>query len=99
MENIKHQIKYFIQQNFLFAQTAELCESDSFLDSGIIDSTGILELVAFLGETYGIIVTDEEMVPENLDSIDKVSAYVRRKLNLSELPIEDVPMLASNGKP
>jgi acyl carrier protein len=55
-------------------------DSDSFLEGGIIDSTGVLQLVAFLEETYGISVGDDEVTPENMDSIENVSAYLRRKL-------------------
>ena len=86
MEIIKHHIGHFIQENFLFSHATDLSESDSFLDSGIIDSTGILELIDFLGEKYGITVKDEEMIPENLDSIKSVSEYVLRKLNIAEAP-------------
>ena len=74
-------IRSFIEENFLFGQAYTLRDSDSFLDGGILDSTGILQLIAFLGETYGIAVEDEEVTPDNLDSIDKISAYLHRKRN------------------
>ena len=73
------QIRNFLQENFLFSQECILKDSDSFLDSGILDSTGILQLIAFLTETYGIQVEDEEISPDNLDSVDKVLAYLHRK--------------------
>jgi acyl carrier protein len=57
-----------------------LDDAQSFLESGIIDSTGILELVAFLEKTYGIHVNDEELVPENLDSIVNISKFLQSKL-------------------
>jgi acyl carrier protein len=79
-EIIKDQVKKFIVQNFLFGQEeAEINADDSFLESGIIDSTGILELVTFIEETYEIQIADEEMLPENLDSLNNVSKFVIKK--------------------
>ena len=72
-------IRQFIVENFLFGEDGNLKEETSFLESGIIDSTGILELVSFLEEKFGISVADEELVPENLDSIGNVAAYLARK--------------------
>ena len=79
-ETIAQQVRAFVEQNFAFGQTNALADGDSFLDQGIIDSTGILELIQFLQDTYAVRVEDEEAVPDNLDSIEKVSAFVRRKL-------------------
>ena len=62
-------IRQFIIENFLFEEDENLKEATSFLENGIIDSTGILELVTFLEETYEIVVEDEELIPENLDFI------------------------------
>ena len=73
-------VRHFIAENFLFREDVESIPEDaSFLEAGIIDSTGVLELVCFLETTYGIQVADDEMLPENLDSIRAVSAYERRK--------------------
>lgn len=72
-------IRNFIVENFLFEESQSLKEDTSFLEGGIIDSTGILELVSFLEEKFGISVADEELVPENLDSIANVVAYLSRK--------------------
>ncbi len=72
-------IRQFIIENFLFEEDETLKEDTSFLESGIIDSTGILELVSFLEETFGIEVDDEEMIPENLDSIANVAQYLQKK--------------------
>ncbi len=66
--------------NFLFGQADGLQDDTSFMDSGTVDSTGILELVAFLESNYGVKVQDQEMVPENLDSVSRVSAYLTRKV-------------------
>ena len=79
MNEMKERIKAFIVDNFLFGKANGLGEDSSFLDEGIIDSTGILELVSFLEEQYDISVEDEELVPENLDSINNVVAYLERK--------------------
>jgi acyl carrier protein len=68
-------------ENFLFGDADRLEEETSFIGSGIVDSTGIMELVAFLEETYGIMVEDEEVVPENLDSLVRVVGFLERKLN------------------
>ena len=73
-------VRQFIVENFLFGRSEGLSDEQSFLDSGIIDSTGILELVAFLEETYGLQVNDEELIPDNLDSISKISGFLLLKL-------------------
>jgi acyl carrier protein len=77
---MKDKIRTFIVENFLFGQGEGLKDDTSFLDGGIIDSTGILELVNFLEEQFSIKVDDEELVPENLDSINNVVGYLEKKL-------------------
>lgn len=73
-------IRMFIFENFLFdAKEDDLQNDTSFLEQGIIDSTGVLELVDWLEEEFGITVEDEELVPENLDSVNLLSAYIARK--------------------
>lgn len=79
MNEMKEKIRIFIVENFLFGKANGLGDDSSFLDEGIIDSTGILELVSFLEEQYGIRVEDEELVPENLDSINNVVVYLESK--------------------
>ncbi|OPY62850.1 MAG: acyl carrier protein [Syntrophorhabdus sp. PtaU1.Bin002] len=81
MEQIRKQITEFITTNFLFDESITLGVEDSLLDTGVIDSTGVLELVAFIEETYGIKVEDEEIIPENLDSINNISLYISQKLS------------------
>jgi acyl carrier protein len=79
--NIEMEIRNFILENFLFDQNENALENDaSFLDENIIDSTGILELVAFIEETYSIHVEDEELIPENLDSVNNVVSFIEKKL-------------------
>ena len=74
-------VRRFIGENFLFRDDGDAITHDaSLLDAGIIDSTGVLELVSFLETTFGIEVQDDEMLPENLDSIRSISNYVDRKL-------------------
>ncbi len=73
-------VRNFIIENFLFEEDKNLKEDTSFLENGIIDSTGILELVTFLEETFEITVEDEELIPENLDSISNVVQYIQTKL-------------------
>ena len=74
-------VRRFIGENFLFRDDGDAIAHDqSLLDAGIIDSTGVLELVCFLETTFGIEVQDDEMLPENLDSIRSISSYVGRKL-------------------
>ena len=80
-ETITREVKDFVVTNFLFGQPGSgLPEDQSFLESGVIDSTGVLELVAFLEERFGIAVADRELLPENLDSVHNVSRFVARKL-------------------
>jgi acyl carrier protein len=80
MSDIKPALRRYIEDNFILgAGSAALADGDSFLEHHVLDSTGFLELIAHLEETYAIRVADDEMMPENLDSIDAVAAYVARK--------------------
>ncbi len=72
-------LKTFIIDNFLFGQAGSIDNDTDFFDKGIIDSTGIVELVSFVEETFNIIVKDEELIPENFSSINKVAEFVKRK--------------------
>ena len=80
MSELKAQIRDFIIENFLFGNANGLKDDTSFLEEGIIDSTGVLELVTFLEENFEIQVEDEELIPENLDSIDNVTGYLEGKM-------------------
>ena len=76
----------FVTENFLFgAGNRPFADSDSFLEHGIIDSTGVLELVLFLEQKYGISVSDSELVPENLDSIDNLVRFIELRTAQTEL--------------
>ena len=78
--SVEQKIRDYILDNYLFTDDqSALSNEDSFLDKGIIDSTGIMEVIFFLEEEFGIQVDDEEMVPENLDSVKNIVSYIDRK--------------------
>jgi acyl carrier protein len=82
MDTLASELRTFIIDNFLFGDETEpfaFTDDDSFQERGIVDSTGVLELVCHLQEKYGIAVTDQELVPDNLDSLSKVARFVARK--------------------
>ena len=82
MQTIEQEIRQFIIDNFLFGELdAELSNDDSLLDRGIIDSTGVLELVMFLEDKYGMKIQDDELVPQNLDSVNVLVHFVNRKVH------------------
>lgn len=72
-------IRDFVVKTFLFGDGAFLKEDTSFLEEGIIDSTGILELIMFLEETFGIKIEDSELIPDNMDSIRNITRFVQSK--------------------
>lgn len=77
--NIQDQIREFIVSNFYVADPSSLENGASLLDRGIIDSTGVLEVIFFIEDNFGIKVEDGEMLPENLDSIDRIASFISRK--------------------
>ena len=77
---LRAELRQFIVENFLLSRDESLLgDTDSLTAQGILDSTGALELVTHLQERYGVTVQDEELRPENLDSIDKIAAFIERK--------------------
>ncbi|MDD3732953.1 MAG: acyl carrier protein [candidate division Zixibacteria bacterium] len=80
---IVKKVKDYIEKNFVYDQETKLKNDESLLDTGLVDSTGILEVVSFIEETYDISIQDEEMIPDNLDSIDKIASFIMRKKNKS----------------
>lgn len=75
------EIRSFVVSNFLFGQNSDkLTDDQSFLETGIIDSTGVLELVAFLEQQFSITIGDRELLPQNLDSVQNAASFVTRKL-------------------
>ncbi len=79
-------LRQFVTDNFLFGRADGLTDTDSFLEKGIIDSSGILELISFLEEHYRIKIEDEDLVQQNLDSISSISAFIQRKAGQSRMP-------------
>ena len=77
---IRDAVREYILKNYLFTTDASALRDDvSLMQTGVIDSTGVLELIMFLQEQFGIEVADEEMLPENLDSVNAIAAFVARK--------------------
>lgn len=81
---VQQEIRQFVVDNFLFGQEGNLRDDDSFLATGIIDSTGVLELIAFLEERFGIELAETDLAPENLDSINNVARLIEGRLSISK---------------
>ena len=79
MSDMRAKVRGYIVENFLFGQGNDLQDDTSFLEKGILDSTGVLELVTFLEESFSIKIEADETLPENLDSIDSICAFLERK--------------------
>jgi len=79
MEEIRQKVRGYVVDSFLFGNDAKLREDMSFLKSSLMDSTGMLELISYIEQEFGIRIEDAELVPENLDSIDKVVGFIERK--------------------
>ena len=79
MNELKLNVRKFVVETFLFGQDDGLTDATSFLANGVVDSTGVIELVAHLEKTYQIKVRDEDLIPENLDSINAIAAYLARR--------------------
>ncbi len=81
MQNVEEMIRTYIAQNILFSGDGYPYSDDaSFLNEGIIDSMNVLELVMFVEETFSVAVQDQDIVPDNFDSVSKLAAFVRRQL-------------------
>jgi len=87
---IESVVRNFVADNFPYRQAGvALTDTTSFLEKGLIDSTGVLELVFFLENTFGIHMADNEILPDNLDSIECIATYIRRKLDNHPQPSAD----------
>ena len=84
--DLKLNLRNFIIENFLFGEDPGFTEDASFLQNGIIDSMGFLELINFLESSYGINIKDNELVPENMDSLVNLSNFLIRKLRTASDP-------------
>jgi len=83
MEQIERELRQFVIDNFLFGEgESQFSNEDSFLEKGFVDSMGILTLVNFVQEKYAIGVADEELVPENWDSVHRIAGFVNSKLSV-----------------
>ena len=80
-DRCKEQIRAFLTSNFYISDARTLEDDTSLLDQGIIDSTGVLEVVGFIETTFGIVVDDSEILPENLDSIRGMADYITGKIH------------------
>ena len=78
----REKVRTFIIDNFLFGDANGLENETSLLDEGIIDSTGVLELISYLEDHFKIQIEDNDIIPENLDSIDQVVAFLKRKMSM-----------------
>ena len=80
MEEARGKIRKYILENFMFTEDeTALSNDDSLLEKGIIDSTGMLELIAFIGDGFQVTLEDDELIPDNLDSVHKVASFIQRK--------------------
>ena len=78
--DIRAQVREYLAENFMFSDDGfDLSDDASLLEEGIVDSTGVLELVMFIEETFGLKVADEEIVPDNLDSVSNLADFIKRK--------------------
>lgn len=78
--NVEKEVRGFILENYLFTDDeSELSNTDLFLEIGILDSTGIMELIYFIEDEFEVKVEDKEMIPENLGSVERVVSFVQRK--------------------
>ncbi|HSR97946.1 MAG TPA: acyl carrier protein [Kofleriaceae bacterium] len=76
---LKRRLREFVAKNFYLAEPGSFDDASSFLDRGVIDSTGVLELVTFVEDEYGITVADEEIVPANFDTVNALAGFVAQK--------------------
>lgn len=78
---VSEKIKEFIIDNFLFGESNHFDENTNFFEKGILDSTGIIELVSFIEQTYNISVDDEELVTENFSNLNRITNYIHSKVH------------------
>jgi len=86
MEDIKKTIRQYIVENFLFGDTSvTFTDQESFMEKGILDSTGILDIILFIERTYNIKIEDDEITPDNLDSLTNMDTFIQKKKKNSEI--------------
>ncbi len=79
MESIETWVKQYISENILFSDAYPYSDETSFLENGVVDSMNVMELVAYVEETFGVDVADNEIVPSNFDSVQNLAGFLRRK--------------------
>jgi acyl carrier protein len=79
MQDVKNTVRQFLLDNFVMGGGVTIADDTSFMEDHILDSTGFIELITFIEETFGLTVDDEEMLPENFDSLANIEGYVARK--------------------
>jgi acyl carrier protein len=79
MQAIQQRVKQFVVENFYVSDPSEIDDGTSLIATGLVDSTGMLEVIAFLETEFGIRIRDQEMVPDNLETIGRIAAFVERK--------------------
>jgi len=96
MEAIQQKLRNFVTETFLFGDGADLRDDDSFIEKGIIDSTGILQVVDFVEHEFHFQIREEDLLPENLDSINQLVAFIQRELQ--RVPVcSAAPLAAANS--
>ena len=90
MEAIQLKLRKFVIETFLFGDGADLRDDDSFIEKGIIDSTGILQVVDFVEHEFHFQIREEDLLPENLDSIDQLVVFIQRELQ--RVPVSSAPL-------
>ena len=93
---IEHKIREFIVKNLYYAEDNPIADEDSFLETGVVDSMGVMELVAFIQSEFGVEVAQKEIVVENFDSVRKLANFVRRRLPPKATPVS-VPETAGTN--
>jgi acyl carrier protein len=95
MEATQQKLRKFVTETFLFGDGADLRDDDSFIEKGIIDSTGILQVVDFVEQEFGFQVREEDLLPENLDSVNQLTAFIQREL--ARVPASGAKALAADA--
>jgi acyl carrier protein len=83
--DIREQVRQYIVQNFIFDENGKIAENQSLIRSGVLDSTGVLELIVFLEQCYNLHFDDSELTEENFDTLDALSAFIERKIHPKDL--------------
>lgn len=97
MQQIQQQVRQFVIDNFIFENNPSgFSNDDSFFDTGLLDSMGVLTLVEFVREKYGIKIEDDELLPENWDSVNRITAFVQSRLTPAMASEENAVAVASN---